>query len=98
VQGLLTRGDAETTARDILASENTFRLGIVSLFLVIVLDVVVAGALFRVFSPVSRAISMLAASFRIVFARGVPRGRRRARRSPAPPEQRISPSQHGTAR
>lgn len=57
MQGLLTRGDAETTARDILASENTFRLGIVSLFLVIVLDVVVAGALFRVFSPVSRAIS-----------------------------------------
>jgi hypothetical protein len=68
VQGLLTQGDAEKTARDILASEGTFRLGIVSLFLVIVLDVVVAWALFRVFSPVSRAVSMLAAWFRIVFA------------------------------
>jgi Domain of unknown function (DUF4386) len=68
VQGLVRPGDAEATARDILASEGTFRLGIVSLFLVIVLDVVVAWALFRVFSPVSRAISMLAAWFRIVFA------------------------------
>jgi hypothetical protein len=68
VQGLLTQGDAEKTARDILASEGIFRLGIVSLFLVIVLDVVVAWALFRVFSPVSRTVSMLAAWFRIVFA------------------------------
>jgi hypothetical protein len=68
VRGLLTQGDAEKTARDILASEGTFRLGIVSLFLVIALDVVVAWALFRVFSPVSASISMLAAWFRIVFA------------------------------
>jgi Domain of unknown function (DUF4386) len=68
VQGLMTQGDAEKTARGILASEGIFRLGIVSLFLVIVLDVVVAWALFRVFSPVSTSISMLAAWFRIVFA------------------------------
>ena len=68
VQGLMTPGDAEKTASDILASEGVFRLGIACLFVNIVLDVVVAWALFRVFSPVSSAISMLAAWCRIVFA------------------------------
>lgn len=68
LEGLVTQGDAERTARDITASEGVFRLGIVSLFVVIALDVVVACAMFRVFSPVSRGISMLAACFRIVFA------------------------------
>ena len=34
----------------------------------VALDVVVAWALYRVFSPVSRSISLLAAWFRIVYA------------------------------
>ena len=68
LEGLVTQGDPETTARDIMASEGMFRLGIVSFYLVIALDVVVAWALFRVFAPVSAGVSMLAAGFRIVFA------------------------------
>jgi hypothetical protein len=68
LDALVTRGDAARTAADVMASEGIFRLGIAAWYLVIVLDVVVAWALFRVFRPVSTRISMLAAWFRLVFA------------------------------
>lgn len=68
VKGLVTPGDAERTASDIRGSDGLFRLGIGSLYLVIVLDVVVAWALYRVFRPVNTAISLLAGSLRMIFA------------------------------
>jgi hypothetical protein len=68
LDGLVTEGNAAQTANDVVASEGLFRLGIVSLIMVIALDVVVAWALYRVFSPVSRSISMLAAALRLVYA------------------------------
>lgn len=68
VQGLVTPGDAAGTAQDIIESQGKFRLGVASLLAVIILDVVVAWALFRVFSPVDEGVSRLAAWLRIVFA------------------------------
>jgi hypothetical protein len=68
VDGLVTEGDAARTATDIMASQGLFRLGIVSLIVVVALDVVVAWALYRVFSPVNAGLSMLAAAFRLVYA------------------------------
>ncbi|WP_181770635.1 DUF4386 domain-containing protein [Amycolatopsis pittospori] len=68
VDGLVTPGDAARTARDITESAGLFRLGIASLFLVIALDVVVAWGLYRVFSPVNRNLSMVAAAFRLVYS------------------------------
>jgi hypothetical protein len=68
VDGLVTEGDATRTATDIMASQGLFRLGIASLVVVIALDVVVAWALYRVFSPVSRSLSMLAAALRLVYS------------------------------
>jgi uncharacterized protein DUF4386 len=68
VDGLVTSGDAARTAADILASEGLFRLGVAALSVVVALDVVVAWALYRVFSPVSTGISLLAAWFRLVYA------------------------------
>lgn len=68
VDGLVTEGDGATTAADVLASEGLFRSGVAALYVVIVLDVVVAWALFRVFSPVSVAISRLAAWSRLAYA------------------------------
>ena len=56
------------TAADIMASEGSFRLGIASLVVVIALDVVVAWALYRVFSPVSKSLSMLAMALRLVYS------------------------------
>ena len=68
IQGLVTQGDAAATATDIMASEGIFRLGIASWMVIVVLDVVIAWALFRVFSPVSTGISRLAAWFRLAYA------------------------------
>ena len=68
VKGMITPGDAAATAAEIVAREGTFRLGVLAWLLVVVLDVVVAWALYRVFRPVSPAISMLAAVFRLVYA------------------------------
>jgi hypothetical protein len=68
VDGLVTEGDAAQTATDIVASEGLFRLGIASLVGVIALDVLVASALYRVFSPVSKSLSMLAAMLRLVYS------------------------------
>jgi len=66
--GVVTDGDAARTAQDILASEGMFRIGIAALYLVVVLDVVVAWALLRVFSPVHEGLSRLAAWFRLAYA------------------------------
>ncbi|TCO32421.1 uncharacterized protein DUF4386 [Kribbella steppae] len=68
IEGLVTWGDAGKTAQDIAASEGLFRAGVASLFLVVVLDVVIACALYRVFTPVDRTMSLLAAAFRLVYA------------------------------
>lgn len=68
VAGLVTPGDAARTATDVTESDGLFRFGILSLLVVIALDVVVAVALYRVFSPVSTSISMLAAVLRLVYA------------------------------
>ena len=68
VDGLVTEGNAAQTAADIMASEGLFRLGIASLVVVIALDVVVAWALYRVFSPVNKSLSMLAMALRLVYS------------------------------
>ena len=68
VEGLVTPGDPARTAADITASEGLFRLGIANLFAVVLLDVVVAVALYRVFRPVSVGASTLAAAARLVYA------------------------------
>ncbi|TCC46325.1 DUF4386 domain-containing protein [Kribbella pittospori] len=68
IDGLVTEGDAGQTTADILANQGLFRLGITSLIVVILLDVVVAWALYRVFSPVNASLSMLAAAMRLVYS------------------------------
>lgn len=68
VEGLVTRDDAARTASDIAASEGMFRLGVLSLLVVIALDIVVAWALYRVFAPVDEALSLLAAWTRLAYA------------------------------
>lgn len=68
LDGLVTQGNAAQTASDIGGANGLFRLGVMSLILVIPLDVVVAWGLYRVFSPVNASVSMLAAAFRLVYA------------------------------
>ena len=68
LDGLITPGDATTTATAVLGAETTFRLGTASLFAVAVLDLIVAWALYTVFKPVHVGIALLSAWFRAVFA------------------------------
>ena len=64
----ITPGDAARTAQDIAASQGVFRLGIAGLIVVVILDVIVAAALFTLFAPVNRMVSIMAAGFRITYA------------------------------
>jgi hypothetical protein len=68
LQGLTTPGDAVKTAADITGSDTVFRLGVLALYVVAVLDVVIAWALRRVFDPVNRDLSRLAAWLRLAYA------------------------------
>ncbi len=68
VEGLVTQGEAARTVEDIAASDGLFRWGTASLYAVVVLDVVVAWALYRFFSPVSSGLARLAAWFRLAYA------------------------------
>ena len=68
IEGMVTPGDAATTADDITAADGLFRLGVVSLYLAVVFDVVVAWALMRVFRPVSASLSRLAGWFRLAYS------------------------------
>ena len=68
VEGLVTQGEAARTVDDIAGSAGLFRWGTASLYGVVVLDVLVAWALFRFFSPVSSALARLAAWFRLAYA------------------------------
>jgi hypothetical protein len=68
LQPLIAANDAEQTARNITQSELMFRLGAASMILVAVLDVIGSLALYRLFAPVHRDISALAAWFRLTYA------------------------------
>jgi hypothetical protein len=65
---LVAPGDPATTMTNIAGSAGLFRWGIASLIMVAVLDVVVAAALMRVFTPVNPDISRLAAWCRLAYA------------------------------
>lgn len=68
VDSLTTPGDAAKTAADVAGSEMLFRSGIASLIVVVVLDVIVAAALFEVFASVNRSVSLVAAWFRLAYS------------------------------
>lgn len=68
LEGLVTPGNAVQTASAILNAEGAFRVAIASLFVVAVLDLTAAWALYAVFNPVNSGIALLMAWFRVVFA------------------------------
>lgn len=68
IQSQIVQGDAVTTSNNIIASEGLFRIGICGLLIVIVLDVVIAWALYFLLKPVNESLSLLAAWFRVAYA------------------------------
>ncbi len=64
---VLHPGDAAATAAALQESETSFRLGAVAFLGIFVVDVVVAWALWVLFRPVQRDLSLLAAWFRLTY-------------------------------
>jgi hypothetical protein len=65
---LITPGNAAETAADISNSGFLFLGGVSCIFVVTLLDIVVAGAWYALFKPVNRRLSATAAWIRVVFA------------------------------
>ncbi len=68
IQSQIVPEDAATTADNIMANEGLFRIGICSYIIVVVIDVVVAWALFVFLKPVNKSLSLLAGWFRLAYA------------------------------
>ena len=64
---VLQPGDAAGTAAALRESESSFRLGAVAFLGIFVIDVVVAWALWVLFRPVHRDLSLLSAWFRLAY-------------------------------
>jgi hypothetical protein len=64
-QSLKVPGDATATAANIMASEGLFRLGIAGDLIMIMSDIALALAFYILLKPVSNALSLLAAFFRL---------------------------------
>ncbi|MEM9656445.1 MAG: DUF4386 domain-containing protein [Actinomycetota bacterium] len=66
-EGLIVTDDAQATAANIAESEGLFRLGMLSFLAIFLLDIVVAWALYIVFRPANRDLSLVAAWSRLVY-------------------------------
>lgn len=67
LQTIVVPTDAAATVENIIASEGLFRIGIAAFLIVIMLDVVVAWALYVLLRPVDRTLALLTAWLRLVF-------------------------------
>ena len=65
---MLVTGDATATANNIIAAEGQFPIIICTFLIVAILDLVVAWALYILFKPVNKSISLLASWFRLIYA------------------------------
>jgi uncharacterized membrane protein (UPF0136 family) len=63
---LIISGDATATANNIMTSEGLFRLGFVSDLMAFVSDAIVSILLYVLLKPVSRKLSLIAASLRLL--------------------------------
>jgi hypothetical protein len=67
LEGLIVPDDGAATANNIIANEMLFRSGFISFVIVVILDVLVAWALYVLLKPVNKNLAMLAAWFRLVY-------------------------------
>jgi hypothetical protein len=68
LEQLVVTNDAKATVENITASMGLFRMGIVLLLLVAVLDVLVAWGLYVLLEPVSKSLALLMAWFRLAYS------------------------------
>jgi hypothetical protein len=67
VPTLVVTGDAAATARNIIASEGLFRIGIVSNAIVVLIEIVLVVMLYVLLKPVSKTFSLVAAFARLAM-------------------------------
>jgi hypothetical protein len=68
LETLVVPGDAATTAANILGARWLFGGSLVGWIVIVVADVAVSVTLYLLLEPVSRALSLVAAAFRLVYA------------------------------
>jgi len=68
IQNLIVQGDAHTTVSNISNSLGSFRISIVFLIFVAILDMVVAWGFYVLLKPVNKSLSLLTAWIRILYA------------------------------
>lgn len=66
-EGLIVADDAQATAVSITESGGLFRAGMISFLIIFLLDIIVAWALYIVFRPANRDLSLVAAWSRLVY-------------------------------
>jgi len=66
VESLIVSGDAAQTAHNIMDNDFLFRIGILSFFIMVVFDVVLAWALYVLLKPVNKNLSLLSGWLRLV--------------------------------
>ena len=67
LEALITPNDPAATVAAISEQEPLFRLGVAALFLVLILDVLVAWSLFYVMAPVSLPLAALSSVFHLAY-------------------------------
>ena len=68
LKALVVPGDAAATVANIVASDGLFRAGIAAFLIVVMLDLVLAWALYLLLAPVNRSLALLTAMLRVAFA------------------------------
>ncbi len=68
VKALVVPGDAAATVANLVASEGLFRAGIAAFLVALMLDIVLAWALYQLLAPVNRSLALLTAWLRVAFA------------------------------
>ena len=64
---LLVAGNVEQTAQNIAAHGTLFAAAILCYLVTLILDIIIAWALYILMMPVSRSVSLLTAWFRLVY-------------------------------
>jgi len=66
LEGMMVSGDAAATCKNIIDQNMLFRSGILSFFLMVIFDVLLAWTLYLLLAPVNKKLSLLSAWLRLV--------------------------------
>jgi hypothetical protein len=68
LQNLIVPGDAQATVTNITNSLGSFRISVVLLLTVAILDIIVSWGLYVLLKPINKSLALLTAWFRVVYA------------------------------